>query len=1615
MRSLRSWVNLLLLLLPLLWLGIGASRLLRDVCSHLLSGQRLAWIVSAEATRQLEREVRIASLHWSGNLREWNAPFRVEARNVQVAEKDLLASGIFATVGEIHIAPVWSRLFSADVRLPLFDRIDLVDPYVLLSRDRQGRWNFESFLKPEKPPGRLLADRITVTRGRLHYRDAAFPHPPGVSRRPVTLRAEGIDGTILIHRDRSVAFQAGARLPGGPARQLFVVGVSAPEQTGTDLGIRAYGLQLSSLAAQFLPRRYGRFTRGTADLELSLHLPAQHAPGTSRVAKAGSAVSNPDYHGRIWFSDVDYRHSRWGVPLQKLTGKVQVTGDTLVGQMHARVAGADVQLQGQLQGLKGLQKPVVSARVAIDRADIARLIHTSGLTQRLSSLSPQLRRHIVLASGQFRAFLDVRGPLSGPEVSLHGRIPLLASGAYRAQDIVLRAHYANGHVDADVRGSYAGGKIAAQARYHRDAGTYRVIGRGRGLSLAALGLPLDEPPDGTGQVDLIAWRNGGKNPRIEAQAEAQQLKFRGQSLDTIYARLSIADRELRLRALRVEDARGFALAHGVVNLDTKQAQLDFGVDELDLGALTRSLRPDPATRGDPSGIAPPERFPLEGIGYLRGQISGTWDNPRLQARLNAFALQAGKLQLDQMLADLSFSREALIISQGAVRRYPGGLRFSGLVVGPLEKDPSVRLTLDVDDLDVRYLLDAAGIDSQKLGLAGTLNAQGISVVGTPGDLRITRPFQIVLEGGVINGLPVERASLSATQTPEGIVLSDGEARLARGIAQLRGNVSFKGDVDLRLDGQGFQLEDAIAALPGLSDAIGGTLNLEGTVTGTIEQPRIEIRFSAPDLQYNRFPVGSLQGIATYSGRQFGLQDVQLQAPPDPGGTASGSITLTRFTFDPEDNSVVGEGRWNNLRIQRLSDLFLATPYASTESALPLRRAVERLSGRMQGALQGTVSLKGNVERPRVVVTWQAENLRADEYEIVSLNGSALLTRESVTIPDPERPRQWLQIELPAGIIEARQVHAEFDGRIEADVSARNVDLGLLQKWVGADPTRPVRGTGDLFLVAGGQTRRPDLTVSVLLNGLEYEGRRIESIELTQAAVTEGRIQADAIRMIATDPVSGQRFVAQASGSVGFSYEPPYVRPDAPLSFVASLEDQDIQAFSSLVNGQLRDSAGRFSARLEVQGTREQPVVTGTLSLDAPRIKLQQFATGLADVRGTLRFEGDRVTVEQGFRARSQIFTGGGPVTNTAGSPIVLEGSLPLGFNENSAPGELRLRASRIAFRENPFPGATTGRLYGEAALDLRLTGSALRPLLQGEVVITDALAALPAEFARTAGAGTLPVDPRLDLTVHLRNNVRLANSQLDARTEGDIRLTGSLSDPTLFGRLALNEGRLILPTTRFLIQPPGALTLAYPTYEPGPQGRPVPTMGVSVDLRAQTRVTAPSIYGTVKNYRVTVSARGPLTGGATDPVTGRPRLTLIFTTDPPDLAGSQEALARRLAGIWIGESAIGQIGVNPTQAIATQLTNVFTGSVLPGLFDRPAAALGFEQLSFTYDPVQRITINISRQLFGPFYAFYARSLSSEDEIFTFRLSARFRERLQASWEVNERNEQRILLEGIWRF
>src|SRR5581483_4614275 len=391
---------------------------------------------------------------------------------------------------------------------------------------------------------------------------------------------------------------------------------------------------------------------------------------------------------------------------------------------------------------------------------------------------------------------------------------------------------------------------------------------------------------------------------------------------------------------------------------------------------------------------------------------------------------------------------------------------------------------------------------------------------------------------------------------------------------------------------------------------------------------------------------------------------------------------------------------------------------------------------------------------------------------------------------------------------------------------------------------------------------------------------------------------------------------------------------------------------------------------------------------APKVRVDGVATGLRDVDAVFAFRGDRIVAER-FTARSQVYEPrtGIPDPKLTGEPITLTGSLPITAQQAQTSGaEMHLTTSRIAFAESPLPGLTSGGARGTADLDIHIAGSVLEPSISGVIAVPEAQASLPRDFGNVQGGKfALPINPRFDLRVQIGQNVRLVNPQLNARASGNVVLTGELSSPHIAGTLTIHEGRLVLPTARFTILPPGTLRLNYPSYPVGGFGQPA--LAIDVDIRAQTYLTAASM-------------------------SGERRRAVSCTTDPPGRAATQQELAQRIAGS-LGGDIFTQLGRNPEQAIAAQLANVFTQSVLPGLFEPLAGRLGFEQFAFNYEPVQRLSFTVTRHLFGPLYASYIRFLNPVEESYDLKFSLRFQDRYQLSYTFNDQNTQEVLLEGIW--
>ena len=268
--------------------------------------------------------------------------------------------------------------------------------------------------------------------------------------------------------------------------------------------------------------------------------------------------------------------------------------------------------------------------------------------------------------------------------------------------------------------------------------------------------------------------------------------------------------------------------------------------------------------------------------------------------------------------------------------------------------------------------------------------------------------------------------------------------------------------------------------------------------------------------------------------------------------------------------------------------------------------------------------------------------------------------------------------------------------------------------------------------------------------------------------------------------------------------------------------------------------------------------------------------------------------------------------------------------------------------------------------------------------------------------------PKYNLAVQLGRNVNLNTPQLDARlsTEQDLFLSNNI----IYGSILLSQGALKLPVSRFQLLPGSSINIAYPVFDGTDE-----ILGLNVDIKARGNITASSLSGVRKRYQVTVTARGPLTGETIDPITGKSNLALNFETNPNDLASSQQDLTERLAGAIIGVDSLSGASKNPGQAFAGALTGVFTGSVLPSIFDKAANTLGFEELSIGYDPIQRLNFSLSRKLIGPLYISYYQTLNAEVQKYDLKFSLRLKDRFQFSFDLDEQDTKKFLFEGVWKF
>ncbi len=1683
MRFLRLPINALLLFAPLVPLGIGGYVTVRRVFVYLNTGQRLAGTLSAEATKALGRNVRVGDVKITGNLLGLTAANRVELRDISIAETASPDSPILARVGRVIVGyNLQQVLDNGNAVVPIVDGVSADDAELRLVRDAGGRWNFtpllQQLLTSKGTSNRSLTTKITLQNARVDYSDYAFPHPVGVPARPFFARVSKVGGVAIVRPDKGVSFDFSGAAPPEIAGNFHAVGIVSPAPQSITARLTVDAVHLPVIAARTLAPAQARILEGTAGVDIS----AIYAPrrGEAYLPFHRAALTAG---GAIRLANVRAESPRLDGPASNFNGSLSFNMTAAQFDLRGDYQGVSSTLRGGVFDLPLAQmlaqagnfslrdlRPTVAVTGALQNLDLARTLRIRPIAAQIARLSPAAQAELRSLRGTLPALsFTLTGTLADPTVSLTADLPAVQSRTVRAANVRLTAALAGHALSLDLHGLLGGGELGIRGEANvtgNRIGPYRIVARGRDLQLSAAQglLPGTHRLGGRAQLDAAASGSGSLTPQIQAQAQASNITLDDQKIRSVYLDAGTARNQIVLHSLRVEDEKGYAVASGVINSQTRALDLSAEADELDVDELTKialKLRPDLAQKLAASKTP----LHLEGIAYLRGadggpaKITGTLDDPKAQAHVTAFDVQFNNIALDQADATLDLTKDTLIVARGRVVRAPGTVTVSGLISGLRDPQPDVSITARIDTVDLNYLLQTAGVRTTGLDLTGTVStASPILISGSLTEPRIRQPFTVSVDDLTVNGLPVANASARADYGAEGIHLLDASAEFAGGVLAASGVIHTDGAIDLTAKANGLRITEAAAALPAALENFRGTVDAAAAVTGTLKKTVISATLDAQKLAYSAAPLGRFQASAKFAGGKITLGPSALTG----FAGQDARIDISRAAYDLQTKAASGNAAWSGVTfggfrdlLQNLADSDPETNPAGLRSAAKI---LADLTNTVKASTSGKIALTGTAENPKLAVDWDAVPITIDGYPITLLAGSATADKTRASAPK-------MQLMAQDGEIDINAPKIVYDGDLQVDINAVGVNLGVMQNWLkpagvpaSALPSAGLLGAARRLLAAqgsdaqiggaatfaaslSGKTRNPEIA-QMTLNVSDLKLTRLpnadelKDIQLSlktpkgKAAPQQNRVTVyDISRIDINDAnltggvlnindagVSIGNTQARGKGKItGFQWQPPFFTPDAAYHAEAKLrlrdeKEQNLQEIAKLFPRVLDpQSTGQITASAALDKKPDGEVsVVGNLGLNATRLQIAGFRSGLRDVDSAFTFTGKALNVDR-FSARTQIYNLGNlpESAKDAGSPITLTGSLPLSVPEGAATDPkvgLHLTVERAPFAERPLPGSKSGAVRGIASADITIARALLTPRVSGNVTLSDALLAIPGDFGGLpGGASEPPINPRFrDLAFNIGKNVRVSNALLNTVVTGKINIAGSLAAPQLDGTMTLNGGKLSLATTRLTILNNSTIRVNYPVPDAGQQG-----LGLYVNLRAEGNLPRASTNGRTVSERVAFRVTGPLTGSVIDPNTGQSRLSI--TSNSPNF--DQDTL---LQSLTLGSNP-GQFGSNPGQAVQGLLTNAITGSFLPGVFDSTAQKLGFEELSLGYDSLQALNLNVTRHLFGPFSASYSRALSGVVERYTFRVSAQIQGQFQASYETNEINEQKILLEGAWRF
>lgn len=784
-----------------------------------------------------------------------------------------------------------------------------------------------------------------------------------------------------------------------------------------------------------------------------------------------------------------------------------------------------------------------------------------------------------------------------------------------------------------------------------------------------------------------------------------------------------------------------ARVDGTIRLDTDAPYLDLHVTAADF-AVDRVLTDSAYTGGVTADV----------------HVTGTLADLMAKGHLSAAAGAVNDAAFQDAAADVSYADGVLSVEKLTAVAFGGTLSGSG-VYDTRVHSYTAHLTADGVRLAQLRALSAAlpeeidGVLHTDLGVSGAADAAERTIYGSA---EVT--------DGSYRNIPVERASASFIVRGNDVTIDFLSLNLPNDTdLGIEGKITGGSALDLRFYGSHADL----SLLNGLDDRLSfsGLSDFSGEVHGDIHDPHVEMGVSATngDLLYQPFDSLLFRAEGSLSG--IGIHDFSMER----GGR---EVWLVNGTI-----GFAGERR---------IDLQIDTIGARMEDVAALVAPDQPITGNIDNIIKFT----GTLDNPHAVGYVHFYRGSYAGAILSGMDGDYFLDNGIIRVQVFHIYSPMVDMVLNGTI--------NTLGLLDFDAEVRDLDMKRLEHKLPYE----VSGHGVFNGKVGGTISRPifrgELKAdTVTMNGVELRG--IHSF----AHVENGIIDLDE---------TGFRQGENGSVTARLRYD----LDTRALSGTMQITQMEVQALLALANQKEDRLTGQISSTVRLGGTPDNPAISlkgdiaeGTLAsypvsdvaLDvalANRVltvrKLSgEQGSGTFSAAGTVDFDGAANVDVTATDIALGIFTRfGGVEENVTGTTSL---TLHIGGQTRNPEADLKLTA-----KDGGTRGASFDELTGEAQLRrsvIRLNNLTVTKYIDGIAYTASAHGAIPLRALTAERSELVTAYDEIDLTLALDHAdlslLPVFSDQVEwalGRTEGSLKLHGTLAEPRLNGTLRVTGGAL---------------------------------------------------------------------------------------------------------------------------------------------------------------------------------------------------------------------------------